>query len=303
MGSTQKNRRWRGWRGWRSGQAATGYALVLPSMLLFGVFFIYPVLHTFYLSFFRWDLLNEPVFDGLGRYKKLFADDVFGQVLLNTLLYSSASVLVTMLLGLCLAVLLNRPGRVYTILQGSIFTSYIVSWVGVSLLWVWLLDPQYGLINLGLSWIGISSVNWLGDPDYALWTLVGVTVWKTIGYDMIIFLAGLQSIPEDLYEAGSIDGAGPWQRFVYITLPQLKPTILFLLVTSMIMTFQGFDVVKVMTQGGPINSTSIYVYYVYEHAFELFNIGFASAAVMVFFLIVLLVVLAQFWLFERGEKG
>ncbi|MBH23616.1 MAG: ABC transporter permease [Myxococcales bacterium] len=280
-----------------------GYALVLPSMALFAVFFIYPVLHTLYLSFFTWNLIEDPVYDGLGRYSKLLDDEVFREVLLNTLIYSLATVTLTMLGGLALAVLLNRKGRIFAVLQGAIFTSYIVSWVGVSLLWVWMLDPQYGLVNLVLRWIGVGAVDWLGDPDIALWTLVGVTVWKTIGYDMIIYMAGLQSIPDDLYEAASIDGASAWQQFVYITLPQLGPTTLFLLVTSMIMTFQGFDVVKVMTQGGPVNSTSIYVYFVYEQAFELFNVGYASAAVMVFFALVLAVTLAQFWMFDRSAQG
>ncbi|MEO1269998.1 MAG: sugar ABC transporter permease [Myxococcota bacterium] len=280
-----------------------GYALVLPSMVLFALFFIYPVIHTFYLSFFRWNLIEEPIYDGLGRYSRLMADEDFRQVLVNTLIYSSATVVLTMVGGLVLAVLLNRKGRIYAVLQGAIFTSYIVSWVGVSLLWVWMLDPQYGLVNVALRRLGLGAVDWLGDPDIALWTLVGVTVWKTVGYDMIIYMAGLQSIPDDLYEAAAIDGATAWQQFVYITLPQLGPTTLFLLVTSMIMTFQGFDVVKVMTQGGPINATSIYVYFVYEQAFELFNVGYASAAVMVFFVLVLAVTLTQFWLFDRGARG
>lgn len=282
---------------------AQPYLLVLPSMLLFGVFFLYPVAHTVWLSFFEWNLLGEPRFDGFGRYAALFGDDAFMTVAANTVVYASATVALTMLGGLVLALMVNRDGPLYRVLQGAIFTSYIVSWVGVSLLWMWLLDPQYGLINLVLSWFGVAPVNWLGDPDVALWSLIAVTVWKTVGYDMIIFLAGLQSIPQDLYEAAAIDGAGPLQRMRYITLPQLKPTFLFLLVTSLIMTFQGFDVVKVMTQGGPVNATSIYVYHVYEQAFEVVHVGVASAAVVVFFIVVLAVTLSQFWLFERTGGG
>jgi ABC-type sugar transport system permease subunit len=210
---------------------------------------------------------------------------------------------VTLGLGLALAILVNHRGRFYTVVQACIFTSYIVSWVGVSLLWVWLLDGQYGLVNYVLSPLGIEKVDWLGDPDVALWALVGVTVWKTLGYDMIIYLAGLQSIPDDLYEAAALDGAGPLRRFWYVTLPQLAPTTLFLLITSVIFTFQGFDVVRIMTQGGPVHATTIYVYWVWEQAFRYFYVGRASAAVTLFFLVILVITVLQFRMYKAGREG
>ncbi len=291
------------WGTQKAREAALGYALVLPSMVIFAIFFIYPVLDALWLSFHRWDLATDPEFVGLEQYQTLFEDEVFADVLINTALYSGATVALTMGGGLLLAVMLNRRGAFSTFIQGSIFTSYIVSWVGVSLLWIWLLDAEYGLVNHMLGAVGISPVDWLGDPDVALWTLVGVTVWKMVGYDMVIFLAGLQSIPEDLYEAAAIDGAGPWQRFWHITLPQLAPTTLFLLITSMLMTFQGFDVVRIMTQGGPVHATSIYVFYVYEQAFVLFKVGYASAAVVIFFIILMIITAIQFRFFSAGRKG
>jgi ABC-type sugar transport system permease subunit len=265
----------------------TGWLLVAPSLLIFGVFFLYPVGHAAVMSFFAWDLISEPRFVGLEQYRGLVTDPVFHEVLWNTARYSVATVALTMCGGLGLAVLLNRPGRLYAWIQGCIFTSYIVSWVGVSLLWVWLLDERYGLVNQALGLVGIAPTHWLGDPDVALWALVGVTVWKIVGYDMVIYLAGLQSIPRDLYEAAAVDGAGPWARFRYVTLPNLAPTSVFLLVTSLIMTFQGFDVVRIMTQGGPVHATSIYVFFVHQEALELFHVGRASAAVTILFVILL----------------
>ena len=287
----------------RRREALTGWLLVMPSLVIFGVFFLYPVVHSAWMSFHRWDLITDPEFVGLTQYRDLFASEVFHEVLLNTAIFSGATVAATMIGGLALAVLLNRKGRVYEVLQGAIFTSYIVSWVGVSLLWIWLLDAEFGLVNHMLAPLGAGSVDWLGDPDVALWSLIGVTVWKTIGYDMVIFLAGLQSIPADHYEAAAIDGAGPWARFRHITLPQLAPTTLFLLITSVIMTFQGFDVVRIMTQGGPIHATTIYVYYVYEQAFVIFKVGYASAAIVVFFAILMAITVAQYRFFSAGRRG
>jgi sn-glycerol 3-phosphate transport system permease protein len=243
--------------------------------------------------------VSEPKFVGFRHYQELAGSEVFADVLLNTLVYSCATVAATMVGGLVLALLLNRRGGFARAIQGCVFTSYIVSWVGVSLLWLWLLDSDFGLVNHLVTQVGLAKVDWLGSPDVALWALIGVSVWKIVGYDMVIFLAGLQSIPEDLYEAASLDGAGAWGRFRYVTVPLLVPTSLFLLVTSVVMTFQGFDVVRVMTQGGPVNSTTIYVFYVYEQAFQYFRVGYASAAVMVFFVLILAITLVQFRLFDR----
>ena len=162
-----------------------------------------------------------------------------------------------------------------------------------------MLDPQYGLVTYLLRLVGLRPVNWLGDPKVALWTLVLVTVWKTIGYPMVIYLAGLQSIPGDFYEAAALDGAGPWQRFRFVTWPLLTPTTLFLVVTLTIASFQGFDIVKIMTQGGPVTATMIYVYYIYEQAFQYFKLGKASAAVVIFFALILALTVLQWRVFRR----
>jgi len=235
---------------------------------------------------------------GLANYRALWSAE-FGEVLVNTACYSGGVVALALGLGLALALLLNHRGALSAGLQACIFSSYIVSWVAVSLLWIWMLDPQYGLVTYGLRLVGLRPVNWLGSPSVALWTLVLVTVWKTIGYPLVIYLAGLQAIPGDFYEAAALDGATGWKRFRFITWPLLSPTTLFLVVTLTIASFQGFDIVKIMTGGGPITSTMIYVYYIYEQAFQYFRLGKASAAVVIFFALILLLTLLQWLVFRK----
>lgn len=275
-----------------------GYALVGPSLALFGLVYLYPVAYSAYVSVFEWDLMTPKRYVGLANYRELWSAE-FGEVLVNTACYSGGVVVLALGLGLALALLLNHRSALSAGLQACIFSSYIVSWVAVSLLWIWMLDPQYGLVTYGLRLVGLRPVNWLGSPSVALWTLVLVTVWKTIGYPLVIYLAGLQAIPGDFYEAAALDGATGWKRFRFITWPLLSPTTLFLVVTLTIASFQGFDIVKIMTGGGPITSTMIYVYYIYEQAFQYFRLGKASAAVVIFFALILLLTLLQWIVFRR----
>ena len=275
-----------------------GYALVGPSLALFGLVYLYPVAYSAYVSVFEWDLMTPKRYVGLANYRELWSPE-FGEVLVNTACYSGGVVVLALGLGMALALLLNDRSRLSAALQACIFSSYIVSWVAVSLLWVWMLDPQYGLVTYGLRLVGLRPVNWLGSPSVALWTLVLVTVWKTIGYPLVIYLAGLQAIPGDFYEAAALDGATGWKRFRFITWPLLSPTTLFLVVTLTIASFQGFDIVKIMTQGGPITSTMIYVYYIYGQAFQYFRLGRASAAVVIFFGLILLLTLLQWLVFRK----
>jgi ABC-type sugar transport system permease subunit len=283
---------------WRRRETALGYALVGPSLVLFGLVYLYPVGYSAWVSLYEWDLASPARWAGLANYRALWSAE-FGEVLANTATYSVGVVVLSQALGLVLAVLLNDRTRLGALFQAAIFSSYVVSWVAVSLLWIWLLDPQYGLVAYALRLVGLPAVNWLGDHRIALWALVLVTVWKTVGYPMVIYLAGLQAIPGDLYEAAALDGAGSWQRFRHVTWPLLTPTTLFLLVTLTIASFQGFDVVKIMTQGGPVTATMIYVYYIYEQAFQYFKLGKASAAVVVFFALIVALTLAQWLVFRR----
>ena len=275
-----------------------GWGLVAPSLILFALVYLYPVAYSAWVSFYEWDLNTPARYVGLQNYRALLSPE-FREVLVNTVLYSGGVVLLSQGLGLVLAIGLNNRTRLGALFQASIFSSYVVSWVAVSLLWIWLLDPQYGLVAYLFSMARLPAVNWLGDHRIALWSLVLVTVWKTVGYPLVIYLAGLQAIPGDLYEAAALDGADGWRRFRHITWPLLTPTTLFLSITLSIASFQGFDIVRIMTQGGPVTATMIYVYYIYEQAFQYFKLGKASAAVVVFFALIVVLTWLQWLLFRR----
>lgn len=271
-----------------------GYALVIPTLSVFAIFFIYPLVYSLILSLYEWDMLSPPFYVGLGNYVEMFASRFFFQTLVNSVNYTVGVLILALNLGLVLALMLNKPSKHSAFFQACIFSSYIISWVAVALLWVWMLDSQYGLVNFTLSLIRLSPVNWLGDVKIALSSLVLVSTWKIVGYPMVIFLAGLRTIPADLYQAAEIDGASNWQKFRFITWPLLSPITLFLMITLMIMSFQAFDIVRLMTQGGPYYATEIFVYYIYETAFLYsFQIGSASAAVVVFFLIIFVLATVQ----------
>ena len=280
------------------------YLLLLPTALVLGVFFVYPVAAALYRSFFAWDLLTDPQFIGTAHYSRLLAQGEIAGLVSRTLAYSLVVVLGAGSLGLVLAVLLNRPGRLYAFVRGSIFSAYIVSWVAVALLWLWILDPDAGVLSRAATALGLGRIDWLGAPDLALYTLAGVSVWKITGYAMVIFLAGLQDIPKSVLEAAALDGATAWRRFWHVTWPLLRPTTVFVGTTSLIMSFQAFDIVRVMTQGGPIDSTTVFVYAIYEQVFMNLRVGRASALTMVFFALLLVLTAFQLWLWRRfsGRK-
>jgi len=274
-----------------------------PTALVLVAFFVVPVGAAAYQSLFSWDLLAPPAYVGLGNYRKLWASGELVSVALTTLRYSAMVVAGAMGLGLGLALLLDRPGRFFAAARASIFSAYVVSWVSVALLWMWLLDPDSGAVAAGLRALGLPRVGFLTDPDTALATLAAVTVWKITGYAMIIFLVGLQDIPPSLREAAALDGAGPLARFWYVTWPLLRPTAAFVATTSLIVSFQAFDVVRVMTQGGPVRATTLFVYAIYEQIFLDLRVGRASALTVVFLAMLLLLSALQLWAFRaRGRR-
>jgi ABC-type sugar transport system permease subunit len=286
----------------RPRQAWHPYALLGPTLLVLGTFFVYPLLLGLYRSFFRWDLLTEPVWVGAGHYRSLLQSGELLDILGRTLGYSVVVVSFSLVLGLFLAVALNRTGTLYAVVRGSIFSAYIVSWVAVGLLWLWLLDADAGIVAALFRALGLGRVAWLSDPDTALLALAGVTVWKITGYAMVIFLAGLQDIPKSVLEAAALDGAGPWRRFRHVTWPLLWPTAAFVGTTSLILSFQAFDIVRVMTQGGPVRSTTIFVYAIYEQVFLNLRVGRASALTVVFFLFLVALTLFQLWAWRRAHR-
>lgn len=276
------------------------YLFIAPSLAVFFTFDIYPIFYSFYLSFMKWNLISpDQTFVGLDNYVDLYESKEFRKAITNTLLYTVGRVFFSLAIALGLALLLNTTKRWASWVQAAIFSPHVISMVSISMLWLWLLEPSYGLMNWLFSLVGLPPLKWLASSDTALMSITMVAVWKIIGYDMVIFIAGLQSISEELYEAAKIDGANAWHRFWKITLPLLSPTIFFLSVTSVITSFQVFDIVRIMTGGGPGDSTNVLVYYVFQYGFRFFKIGHASAASTVLFLIVLGLTLIQFKVMEK----
>ncbi|WCK54901.1 sugar ABC transporter permease [Aneurinibacillus sp. Ricciae_BoGa-3] len=273
----------------------TPYLYTTPAMVIFLLFFIYPIFYMIYLSFTSWDLISpEKKFVGLQNYQDLFHSDEFWKVFSNTIVYTILTVIISIFLSLLFALWLNKKGWIYRFLQGAIFTPYIISLVSISLLWMWMMDPQYGLLNWVFSLVGLPPSKWLADTGSALYSLVLVNVWKHIGYNTLIFIAGLQSIPKEIYEAALIDRTPWWRKLTRITIPMLSPTLFFLLIINTINSFQVFDTVQIMTQGGPVNSTNMLVYYIYQYGFDFFKIGYASAAGVILLILVAIVTLFHF---------
>jgi len=276
------------------------YLLIAPSLAVFLVFDIWPIIYSFYLSFMKWNLLSpKKTFVGLDNYITIFTSEEFLKALWHTVVFTIGRVGGSLTFALLLALLLNTQKRWVSWVQASIFSPHVVSMVSISMLWLWLMDPNHGLLNYLLSLVGLPPSRWLAGVDTALLSVIIVTVWKAIGYDMVIFLSGLQAIPEELHEAAKIDGANSFQRFWKITFPLLSPTTFFLTVTSIIASFQVFDSVRVMTGGGPVDATTVLVFYIYQHGFRFYKIGQATAASTVLFLIILILTVLQFKYAEK----
>ena len=279
-----------------------GYILIAPVCIHIFIFVIIPIVYAFILSFQEWNMLSpDKDFVGLGNYERMLSDSVFFLSFKNTLWYTVWSVPFCLVLSLLLAVAMKRRSAVNSFLRTCFFLPVIVSLVVTSVVFTWLFDPMIGLVNYYLGKIGIGPLVWLSDPDLALPTLVIVSIWKSLGYNMVIFLAGIQSIPDVYYEASRIDGANGVQQFFDITLPLLKPTTLFVLIMSVMSSFQVFDQVYLMTSGGPVNRTKVIVFYIYETAFYFFDMGYASALSFVLFLMILLLTIIQFRCFSLRD--
>jgi len=277
-------------------QAAVGYAFLGAPLLGYVLFTVVPVVGAFYIGLLRWDLLTEPRFVGLANVSQMLGDAKFWNALKNTAVFCIGSVPLAIGGGLLLALLLNQRVRGIRFFRGVYYVPYVTSWVAVALVWSWLFDRDYGLINLALHFFGISGPAWLSDPRWALPAVMIVFAWKWMGFYALILLAGLQNIPPMLYEAAAIDGAGAWSRFRHVTLPMLSPATFFVVVTALINALNVFDPVVVMTQGGPNDSTQTLVKYIVDNAFQFFQIGYASTVAATTFLLVLALTLAQNWL-------
>ena len=287
-------------RGWRWRDDIVGWAFAAPFVILFLVFLAFPIAASFALSFTSFGLrdLANPIgatFVGVDNYIALFADETFWKSLFNTVYFVIVGVPLTLILGLLIANALNRGiTRFRTVYRVGYYIPVITSIVAIAVVWRFLLNPDYGLINMTLAAFGIQGPAWLADPALAMPSIIAMAVWRNLGFAMIVFLAGLQAIPVTLYEAASIDGAGRWQAFKSVTLPLLKPTILFMTVITTIGYLQLFEEPFVMTGGGPLDSTLSVTMYMYQQGFAFFHQGYASAIAYVLFVIVAIVAFLQF---------
>ncbi|SCP97631.1 carbohydrate ABC transporter permease [Anaerobium acetethylicum] len=279
---------------------AIGYSFILPNLIGYSIFILIPVLFSFILSLAEWDGSSNPiVFVGLENFRHLMDDSTFKISLVNTMKYAVFTVPITIVASMLLAVLLNSKVKGIAWFRTAFFFPYIASIVAVGAVWNMLFQPDYGPINTFLKMIGIQNPpGWVISTDWAMVAVIIVSIWKYMGYYMIVYLAALQGISGSLYEAAGIDGANGWQKLRYITVPMLTPTTFFVMVMLTIQCFKVFDLIYVMTGGGPGRATNVLVNFIYNAAFVQFKFGYASAAAIVLFLIVLVVTLVQF----RGEK-
>ncbi|RAI11870.1 MAG: sugar ABC transporter permease [Candidatus Melainabacteria bacterium] len=268
---------------------------LLPALLGTLIFIVIPVICSFGLSFVQWDLLNPIKFVGFENYREIFHDGLFYKILGNTIVFALSTSFFGVIIPLILASILNTKIRGSEFFKGAYFLPFITPMVVVGVVWAWIFDPNIGLLNQMLH----LHLNWLYDSKLAMPALIVVSVWKLIGYNMIIFLSSLSAISQSLFEAAKIDGANSFQIFKNVTIPMLSPTIFFVVIITAISSFQVFDLIYLMTQGGPFDSTNVLVYAIYKNAFEYFNVGKASAIAYVLFVIILVLTLIQWSLRKK----
>ncbi|WP_284645139.1 carbohydrate ABC transporter permease [Paenibacillus silviterrae] len=276
-----------------------GYTFLLPNIIGFLMFICIPVVASFLMSFTEWNGFGEIEFIGLSNYMRLWEDETFRISLLNSLIMTGVSVPATLLLAILAAVALNKGIKAVKLFRTAIFLPHITATIAVAVVWQLLYNPTMGPINGMLRSLGIDEPpTWLASSQWALISVIIVSIWHSIGYYMILYLAGLQGIPKDLYEAAEIDGAGKVSQFRNITLPMLSPVIFFTVIIGIINSFKVFDLIFVLTKGGPGRSTHVLVYDIYHTAFQRFEYGYASAMAYVLFTIILIITVIQF----QGQK-
>ncbi len=276
------------------------YLYLLPTIIGLVLFTAGAVAVSFVMSFSQWDIITPPRWVWIENYVHLWQSDIFWQVFGNTLYFVVLAVPLSVTCSLALALLVNTRLRGITFFRTAYFLPVVSSMIAVALVWSWIFNADYGLLNYLLRVLfGVRGPAWLDSTSWALPAMVIVTVWRGLGYSMVIFLAGLQNIPQDLYHAATIDGAGAWGRFRHVTLPMLSPTTFFVLVITFINSFQVFEQTYVLTKGGPANATLTLSYYIYQNAFQFFQMGKAAALSYVLFALVFAVTLMQFRIQKR----
>ena len=270
-------------------QNYAAWLFILPAVAGTFVFIIIPVICSFGLSFCKWDLVNPIQFAGIDNYRQIFTEPLFYKIFLNTVVFAVSTSVFGVIIPLVLAVILNNKIRGSEFYKTAYFLPFITPMIVIGVVWQWIFDPNIGILNNFLQ----IHINWLYDTRFAMPALIIVSVWKLIGYNMIIFLSSLSTINQSLFEAAKIDGASPVQTFKSVTVPLMSPTIFFVVIITAISSFQIFDLIYLMTQGGPLDSTNVLVYAIYKNAFEYFNVGKASAIAYVLFVVILVLTLIQ----------
>ena len=288
-------------QGWLKGETLLAWVFILPSLIGFILFYAYPAVRGVALSFTNWDLLSAPRFVGFSNYQKLFGDAQFWRALGATLYYVVLNIPLQTALAVGLAVLMDRLTQ-SIVVRGILVLPWLIPNVVVGLLWLWMLDPQLGIVNQVLGLFGIPRQPFVGSVAQAMPSIAGVNIWRHVGYTALLIFAGLQTVPKDVYEAGAIDGATETRMFWSITIPLLRPVLVFVLVTTVIGSFQIFDTIAIMTQGGPVNATRVIFWYIYEFAFSRFQMGYAMAAAMVLFLILITMTILQMRFLRADES-
>lgn len=295
-------------RGTGNREGGVAFLFLLPNVAGFVFFILIPIVATFGLSLFNWPLIRPPHFVGITNYIQLFTSDpAFGQVFFNTIYYVLVYVALNLVFSLAFAVWLAKPRIGQNVFRAAFFLPVLVPPVAIALVWQWIYNPTYGLLNWFLAFFGVHGPNWTGDTHWAMPSLIIMSVWELFAYNMFIFIAGIQGIPNDLYEAAFLDGAGGWARFFRITLPMLSPIIFFGMTMTLITSFQTFDQVFVLTGGGPGESTNILGLFVYNNAFQYFKMGYGAAVAVITFALILVVTVAQFifqnrWVYYESAR-
>ncbi|AJQ95508.1 carbohydrate ABC transporter permease [Gynuella sunshinyii] len=278
-----------------------GYLFIAPALVGFLLFYAWPAARAVGISFTDWNLLSEPVYVGLDNYAEMIQDEQFWNGMKLSALYVLLNIPLQTVLGLFLAVAMDRLTKSLFV-KATVLLPYLLSNVLVALIWLWMLDPLLGIVNAMLALVGISPQAFLGDPEQALISIAAINIWRHMGLVAMLFLAGLQTIPKYLYESAALEGASEWRMFTRITLPLLRPVMVFVLVTSVTGSFQIFDTIAVTTSGGPLDSTRVIVYYIIQNAFSFYKMGYASAMSVTLCMVMLVYTLFQMHILRASES-
>jgi multiple sugar transport system permease protein len=282
----------------------SAYVFLAPGLIVFSVFTVAALVFAFYLTFHEWDAIQPyKPYVGLQNYRDMVHDKDYRQSILNTVYYTGGSVPLGMLVGLALALLLNLPIKFRGLFRTLYYLPVVTPLVAASILWKWLYNGDFGLFNYYLLRVHLidQPLLWLSSENLAMPAVILMTVWMSTGFSMVVYLAGLQAIPDELYEAAKIDGAGPLKRLIHITIPMLRPTTLFLLVMGIIGSFQVFTQIFIMTNGGPVDKTTTMVFFIYQAAFKFYQFGYASTLAFGLFALLFVVTLVQLRLYRRAD--